>query len=177
MPTFAIKIVKMKLIATAIIFLLTTLASCSKDDNEMPEITVVGIQISPEGNSSVDNLLVGDTVFVFLNLQSNKKDLNSFSCKLEGVGAFHLAISKIDPATTNYVGSDHTTSPDEDCTVTFRDGTTSVDLTVEAVVKDHRATSPQLRLFLFSEKETAQSDITFTMSSALPDNAFDGVVH
>ncbi len=174
MPTFARKIVSMRFIAIALVFLITTVASCSKDDNEMPEINIETIVIKGQGKS-VDDLHVGDTVSVYLNLQSNKKDLNSFSCKFASAEDFSLRILDIDSTTTNYEGNNLSSSPDEDCTVTFRDGTYLVDLTVEAVINDHRSRYPQLRLFLFSEKETAQREITFTMSPELPDNVLGGI--
>ena len=94
----------MRFIAIALVFLITTVASCSKDDNEMPEINVETIVIKGQGKS-VDDLHVGDTVSVYLNLQSNKKDLNSFSCKFASAEDFSLRILDIDSTTTNYEGN------------------------------------------------------------------------
>lgn len=140
------------------IFVLMSVASCTNDDNEMPMINIENITIKGNGTST-DNLYTGDTLTIDINLQSGKKDLSSFSCKYNGIEDFELSIISIDDNTTVYEGNDIATSPNQDCTITFRDGTFSTDITIQTVLWSATEQSPQLNLYLFSEKETAHKDI------------------
>ena len=129
------------------IFVLMSVASCTNDDNEMPMINIENITIT------------GDTLTIDINLQSGKKDLSSFSCKYNDIEDFELSIISIDDNTTVYEGNDIATSPNQDCTITFRDGTFSTDITIQTVLWSATEQFPQLNLYLFSEKETAHKDI------------------
>lgn len=151
---------------TTIILLFTILlfgTSCSKEDNEVPEINIKNITIKGLGKS-IDNLHIGDTVIIDLNLQSNKKELTSFSCKYKDINNFVLTIKNIDPTTTSYEGNEIATSANEDCTITFKDGTYTTDITVATILQDNMARTPQLNLYLFSKKETAIVNLDFKIS-------------
>ncbi len=139
------------------------MASCTDDENEAPEINIRNISISGQGKS-IDNLFLGDTVTINLNLQSTKKELSSFSCKYKDVSTFWLSITELDTNTTTYEGSMVATAPDEDCTITFKDGTYNTDITVVTVIEDAQARTPQLTFYLFSKKETTTKELNFTIN-------------